>query len=69
VSFAARSSVLRTNSLRLWWVSGTRGRKSQITVYMEDVDSIEFDSVGGANTSSYLLTNRRTIINRSISRR
>src|SRR5437764_14953133 len=33
--------------------SGTRGRKSQITVYMEDVDSIEFDSVGGANTSSY----------------
>ncbi|MFS8085966.1 MAG: hypothetical protein ACMG6H_10080 [Acidobacteriota bacterium] len=30
--------------------SGTRGRKSRITVYMEDVDSIEFDSVG--NTSS-----------------
>jgi hypothetical protein len=30
--------------------SGARGRKSRITVYMEDVDSIEFDSTG--NTSS-----------------
>jgi hypothetical protein len=30
--------------------SGARGRKSRITVYMEDVDSIEFDSAG--NTSS-----------------
>jgi PA-IL-like protein len=30
--------------------SGTRGRKSRITVYMEDVDSIEFDSAGGSNT-------------------
>jgi len=30
--------------------SGARGRTSRITVYMEDVDSIEFDSVG--NTSS-----------------
>src|SRR5438067_10023210 len=29
--------------------SGARGRKSRITVYMEDVNSIEFDSVG--NTS------------------
>jgi len=29
--------------------SGARGRKSQITVYMEDVDSIEFDT--GGNTS------------------
>src|ERR1041384_4930754 len=29
--------------------SGARGRKSRITVYMEDVDSIEFDSTG--NTS------------------
>src|SRR5207244_10718631 len=28
--------------------SGTRGRKSRITVYMEDVDSIEFDSAGSA---------------------
>jgi hypothetical protein len=27
---------------------GSRGRKSQITVYMEDVDSIEFDSSGGS---------------------
>lgn len=31
--------------------SGARGRKSRITVYMEDVESIEFDSTGGANTS------------------
>lgn len=30
--------------------SGARGRTSRITVYMEDVDSIEFDSAG--NTSS-----------------
>src|SRR2546430_17654331 len=32
--------------------SGARGRKSRITVYMEDVDSIEFDSTGGAGTSA-----------------
>ena len=32
--------------------SGTRGRKSRITVYMEDVDSIEFDSAGNANNST-----------------
>ncbi len=32
--------------------SGARGRKSQITVYMEDVDMIEFDSVGNTNNSS-----------------
>ena len=32
--------------------SGTRGRKSRITVYMEDVESIEFDSTGGANNAS-----------------
>jgi len=31
--------------------SGARGRKSRITVYMEDVESIEFDNAGG-NTSS-----------------
>ena len=30
--------------------SGARGRKSQITVYMEDVESIDFDN--GGNTSS-----------------
>jgi PA-IL-like protein len=30
--------------------AGARGRKSRITVYMEDVDSIDFDSIG--NTSS-----------------
>src|SRR4029453_15185153 len=30
--------------------SGARGRKSQITVYMEDVESIEFDSTGPADT-------------------
>src|SRR5947209_20250418 len=29
--------------------SGARGRKSRITVYMEDVDSIDFDATG--NTS------------------
>lgn len=28
--------------------SGARGRKSRITVYMEDVESIEFDSAGSA---------------------
>src|SRR3981081_500778 len=31
---------------------GTRGRKSQITVYMEDVDVIEFDTAGNANNST-----------------
>jgi sRNA-binding regulator protein Hfq len=31
---------------------GTRGRTSRITVYMEDVDSIEFDSAGNANNST-----------------
>ena len=30
--------------------SGARGRKSQITVYMEDVESIEFDSAGSNDT-------------------
>lgn len=30
--------------------SGTRGRKSRITVYMEDVDSIEFDNAGNASS-------------------
>ena len=29
--------------------SGARGRKSRITVYMEDVESIEFDTTGGAS--------------------
>src|SRR5216683_902829 len=28
--------------------SGARGRKSRVTVYMEDVESIEFDSAGSA---------------------
>src|SRR5436305_14272633 len=28
--------------------SGSRGRRSQITIYMEDVDTIEFDSAGNA---------------------
>jgi hypothetical protein len=32
--------------------SGTRGRKSQITVYMEDVESIDFDQVGNTSNSS-----------------
>ena len=30
--------------------SGTRGRKSRVTVYMEDVDSIEFDTAGPGGT-------------------
>ena len=30
--------------------SGARGRKSRITVYMEDVDSIEFDASGNTST-------------------
>src|SRR2546421_4070542 len=37
--------------------SGARGRKSRITVYMEDVDSIEFDSAGSAGTSEETNTN------------
>jgi len=32
--------------------SGARGRRSRVTVYMEDVDSIEFDSAGGTDTAS-----------------
>jgi hypothetical protein len=31
--------------------SGARGRKSRIAVYMEDVDSIEFDSVGSTRST------------------
>ncbi len=31
---------------------GTRGRTSRINVYMEDVESIEFDSAGNANNST-----------------
>jgi hypothetical protein len=30
---------------------GARGRRSTLTLYMEDVESIEFDSVTGANTN------------------
>ncbi len=37
--------------------SGARGRKSRITVYMEDVDSIEFDSAGSTGTSEETNTN------------
>jgi hypothetical protein len=32
--------------------AGARGRRSQVTVYMEDVDSIEFDSAGRADTAA-----------------
>ena len=32
--------------------SGARGRKSRITVYMEDVDSIEFDNAGNVSGPS-----------------
>jgi hypothetical protein len=43
---------------------GSRGRKSQITVYMEDVDSIEFDSTGNtSNTSSATVPNNDTVNN------
>ena len=41
--------------------SGSRGRKSQITVYMEDVDSIDFDSTG--NTSNFSAPNNDTANN------
>ncbi len=41
--------------------SGSRGRKSQITVYMEDVDSIDFDSSG--NTSNSTAPNNDTANN------
>src|SRR6266496_1234664 len=37
--------------------SGARGRKSRITVYMEDVESIEFDSVGSAGEDTSSNTN------------
>lgn len=44
--------------------TGTRGRRSRITIYMEDVDSIEFDSVtasgAGADTSSDVASAPRT---------
>ena len=39
---------------------GTRGRKSQITVYMEDVESIEFDNTGNTSTSQPDSTNNNT---------
>ena len=32
--------------------SGARGRRSQITVYMEDVESIEFDGAGADNSNA-----------------
>jgi hypothetical protein len=32
--------------------SGARGRRSQVTVYMEDVDSIEFDSAGTSSAAN-----------------
>jgi len=37
--------------------SGARGRKSRITVYMEDVESIEFDSTGVSGNTSDDTTN------------
>src|SRR5512132_1650372 len=37
--------------------SGARGRKSQITVYMEDVESIEFDNAGADDTRTNSNTN------------
>jgi len=40
--------------------SGTRGRKSRITVYMEDVDSIEFDNAGSASSQADDSNNNNT---------
>jgi hypothetical protein len=40
--------------------SGTRGRKSQITVYVEDVESIEFDNTGNTSTTQTESTNNNT---------
>src|SRR5881397_1082083 len=37
--------------------SGARGRKSRVTVYMEDVDSIEFDSAGSGGTAEETVAN------------
>src|SRR6185436_7149633 len=37
--------------------SGARGRKSRITVYMEDVESIEFDGAAGDDSSNNSNTN------------
>src|SRR3954468_18382714 len=31
---------------------GSRGRRSELKIFMEDVDSIEFDSTGAGNTGS-----------------
>jgi hypothetical protein len=39
---------------------GSRGRKSQITVYVEDVESIEFDNTGNTSTSQPDSTNNNT---------
>src|ERR1044071_976894 len=33
--------------------AGSRGRRSQITIYMEDVESIEFESAGAGATASF----------------
>ncbi len=40
--------------------SGARGRKSRITVYMEDVESIEFDSTGVSGNPSDDTSNTNT---------
>jgi hypothetical protein len=42
---------------------GARGRKSRITVYMEDVESIEFDSAGSAGANEDITTNTNTTPN------
>jgi hypothetical protein len=39
--------------------AGSRGRRSQITLYMEDVESIEFDSAGSAALNNNEDTNSR----------
>jgi len=39
---------------------GARGRKNRVTVYMEDVESIEFDSAGSAGANEDITTNTNT---------
>lgn len=34
-------------------ITSSRGRQSQMTIFMEDVESIEFESNGAANTQTY----------------
>jgi small nuclear ribonucleoprotein (snRNP)-like protein len=46
--------------------AGSRGRRSQITLYMEDVESIEFDSAGSAPATTAANNNNDDLNNRPI---